>query len=75
LTSFLESLGYGPRRKRVLSVEDWAEKRVRLASSAMSAEVVDGKAVYVLRRDDIFAVEFGFLKQSRLSMLPVRRVW
>jgi hypothetical protein len=27
LTSFLESLGYGPRRKRVLSVEDWAEIR------------------------------------------------
>jgi hypothetical protein len=25
LTSFLENLGYGPGRKRVLSLEDWAE--------------------------------------------------
>jgi transposase len=36
LTSFLESLGYGPRRKRVLSVEDWAEVRRLRRSERLS---------------------------------------
>jgi transposase len=36
LTSFLENLGYGPRRKRVLSVEDWAEIRRLRRSERLS---------------------------------------
>jgi transposase len=40
LTSFLESLGYGPRRKRVLSVEDWAEiRRLRRSERLPISEV------------------------------------
>jgi transposase len=40
LTSFLESLGYGPRRKRVLSVEDWAEiRRLRRSERLSISEI------------------------------------
>jgi hypothetical protein len=30
LTSFLESLGYGPGRKRVLNLEDWGHDEAEL---------------------------------------------
>jgi transposase len=40
LTSFLESLGYGPRRKPVLSVEDWAEiRRLRRSERLAISEI------------------------------------
>jgi transposase len=40
LTSFLESLGCGPRRKRVLSVEDWAEiRRLRRSERLSISEI------------------------------------
>jgi transposase len=40
LTSFLENLGYGPRRKRVLSVEDWAEiRRLRRSERLSISEI------------------------------------
>jgi transposase len=40
LTSFLENLGYGPGRKRVLNVEDWAEiRRLRRSERLPISEI------------------------------------
>jgi hypothetical protein len=36
VTSFLENLGYGPGRKRVLNVEDWAEIRAVASVGAVA---------------------------------------
>jgi hypothetical protein len=43
LTSFLENLGYGPGRKRVLNVEDWAEiRRLRRSERSPISEIALG---------------------------------